>query len=460
MNISQLPLHNDSTNKLSILNNKKKFKVNKRLKNKKRSRKTIDEINISKNVEEEKIKIKEKLRNEINNKMNNFNSSLNIREIKIQKDNIFENVHKKKVRNPGVDMVRILGMLGIIIHHILLHGKVMGKYRHIFLSYLNKCLFWHVSSFALISGVVGYRTCKYSNLIYLWLCTLFYQVTIHYLFLKYDKKNKISNIFFSDFLPVLFYKYWYFTAYFGMYLLLPIITKGLSYITKVELIIFILTSLGIFIVYKDYNSPRGDPFFMNNGYSSFWLLIFFMVGAYIGKYNIIYKGMKKYCFCLFYLSIYIISSYLCCKLPYYPIANIGGIKIKIILFLKKIFVERINSITMILQSISISLFFIQINYNKYISKIICFFGPLTFGVYLIHEHELFRAFIIGNLFSKDPINLPIKKVITLVIQRSIYIFLFCSLVDFFRKLLFDILRIRTILLFIEKNIFKLFNLLC
>ena len=330
----------------------------------------------------------------------------------------------------------------------------MGKYRHIFLSYLNICVCWHVSSFALISGVVGYRTYKYSNLIYLWLCTLFYQVTIHYLFLKYDKKNKISNIFFYDFFPVIFCKYWYFTAYFGMYLLLPIITKGLSYITKEELIIFILTSLGIFIVYKDYYNPQKDPFSMKNGYSSFYLLIFFMVGAYIGKYTIIYKGMKKYCFCFFYLGIFIISSYLCCKLPFYPIANTGSIKIEIILFLKKIFVKRINSITMILQSISLTLFFIQINYYKYIRKIICFFGPLTFGVYLIHEQELFRAYIIRNLFSKDPINLPIKKVITLVIQRSIYIFLFCSLVDFFRKLIFDILKIRTILLFIGKNIFK------
>ena len=84
-----------------------------------------------------------------------------------------------------------------------------------------------------------------------------------------------------------------------MYLLLPIITKGLLYITKEELIIFILTSLGIFIVYKDYYNPQKDPFFMKNGFSSFYLLIFFMVGAYIDKYTIIYKGMKKYCFCFF-----------------------------------------------------------------------------------------------------------------------------------------------------------------
>ncbi len=56
---------------------------------------------------------------------------------------------------------------------------------------------------------------------------------------------------------------------------------------------------------------------------------------------------------------------------------------------------------MILQSISIILIAMSINYNKYISKIICFFGPLTFGVYLIHEQSLVRGKFIRNLFSRD-----------------------------------------------------------
>ena len=44
-----------------------------------------------------------------------------------------------------------------------------------------------------------------------------------------------------------------------------------------------------------------------------------------------------------------------------------------------------------------------IKYNKYLAKIISFIGPLTFGVYLIHEHTLIRAHIIRNLFAKDSI---------------------------------------------------------
>ena len=84
-----------------------------------------------------------------------------------------------KVRNPGVDLGRILAMLGIIIHHILYHGKAMKKYpKYKVLVNMNSGVFWHVSTYIFISGYIGYKTTKYSNLLYLWLCTLFYSIGI------------------------------------------------------------------------------------------------------------------------------------------------------------------------------------------------------------------------------------------------------------------------------------------
>ena len=37
--------------------------------------------------------------------------------------------------------------------------------------------------------------------------------------------------------------------------------------------------------------------------------------------------------------------------------------------------------------------------NKYLQKIIQFFSTLTFGVYLIHNHNIVRGFIIRNNYS-------------------------------------------------------------
>ena len=47
----------------------------------------------------------------------------------IKIDSIRNNAKKVKARNAGVDLVRILSMYGIIIQHILNHGRVIQKYR-------------------------------------------------------------------------------------------------------------------------------------------------------------------------------------------------------------------------------------------------------------------------------------------------------------------------------------------
>lgn len=72
--------------------------------------------------------------------------------------------------------------------------------------------------------------------------------------------------------------------------------------------------------------------------------------------------------------------------------NVSGYyKTKLMIYLKQIFVQRISSLPMILQSISVLLFLTQIKYNKYLAKIITFIGPLTFGIYLIHEHPFNKS---------------------------------------------------------------------
>lgn len=90
----------------------------------------------------------------------------------------------KKIRNPGIDFGRILAMFSIITHHILTHGKAIIKYRHFKeLNKLNTSIFWHVSTYIFISGYIGYKSTKYSNLFYFWFCTVFYSIIIIIIFL-------------------------------------------------------------------------------------------------------------------------------------------------------------------------------------------------------------------------------------------------------------------------------------
>ena len=384
-----------------------------------------------------------------------FNKIKNEKKIANIKNN--PNINKVKRRDPGIDLVRILAMWSIIIHHVLFHGKVLNKYNNYkILNFINICSFWHVNSFSLVSGIIGYKTNKYSNLLYLWFWVVTYQVGIHFIY-KINKKNRdISPIFFYDFFPVIYSKYWYFTVYFGMYLFLPIINKGISSLTKNEHKLLIFSFYGIYNIWNDYMNQK-DVFGLNNGYSIIWFIISYITGAYIGKYKNNYIEKKKFISFPILVVIYVLSSLICYKMIYYEVDSLkNNLMKKILLIFKKLFILKINSIPMILQSISIIFLVMNINYNKYIGAIICFFGPLTFGIYLIHEHELIRERFIKNLFSKDSNQLSKFLVIKLVFIRSIYIFFICSFIDYLRYIIFKyVLRIKTICIFIEKNILKL-----
>jgi hypothetical protein len=271
---------------------------------------------------------------------------------------------KSKIRNPGIDFVRILSIYAIIIHHILLFGKLFKKYaKYKELALMNISCFWHVNSYALISGYIGYKTNKYSNLLYLWICVIFYSIGITFFYTKFIVKASSEKIEFGDFFPVYFKKYWYFSRYFGMYLFLPVINKGVASLTIYELRIVAISLILIYVILREIINPSVDILKMNNGYSVIWLLIFYLIGAYFGKFKKEYIGIKKIILIIIYAFVFYFSTYLCFYFSYYPIYNIeASFKMKVMKKLKQLFVLKVSSFPMILQSISITLLLTQLNY--------------------------------------------------------------------------------------------------
>ena len=72
-------------------------------------------------------------------------------------------------------------MYTIVLNHIIFFGNGYKHFpKHIRpLSLVHSITDWNTNGFILISGIVGYKTKKYSNLFYLWLTVLFYSVGIH-----------------------------------------------------------------------------------------------------------------------------------------------------------------------------------------------------------------------------------------------------------------------------------------
>ena len=109
----------------------------------------------------------------------------------------------------------------------------------------------------------------------------------------------------------------------------------------------------------------------------------------------------------------------------------------------------------IIQSISVCLFFLIIPYNKYIGKVICFFGPLAFGIYLIHDNNIIRENFVRKLFIYESRNISFNSVLNIILMKALKVSLICLLIDYLRHLLFTILRIKKILIFIETKIKEL-----
>ena len=383
-------------------------------------------------------------------------------EIKMKRNiiNIYDNknIEKKnlKNRNPGIDLVRLICMFMIIINHFLYFGQAFKKYpnhKNVLIP-LHNLTDWSNNGFALISGIVGYKTNRYSNLLYLWVTVFFYSLGIH-LFIRHFKKDFIIKHKISvEFFPIIFKRYWYFTAYFGMYLYLPVINKGISYLTKSEFKLVVMSTLGIFVLWRDYKNPNRDVFDLREGNSMIWLLTYYLTGAYIGKYNTNYTGYKKYFFYFLCLFIYFFPSYL------YNILNNNQqnesksyLKKK----LKQMLTKRYDSFFKISQSISACLFFMQIKYSNFASKIICFLGPLAFGIYLIHTHPIFIVNSLKHIFDNLRDDISINSIIFLVLLKTLKVFIFCIIIDYFRSILFSFLKLRKIFITVEEKMKNILN---
>ena len=122
-------------------------------------------------------------------KLNNSHISLPINN-EVKKTEIIA----KKERNSGIELLRIIDMYAIIVHHILLFGKLFLKYKkYQQLHFINISCFFHICVFGLISGIVGNKTHKYSNLLYLWFCVLFYSLGIHLIYKLLLSKKQIYS---------------------------------------------------------------------------------------------------------------------------------------------------------------------------------------------------------------------------------------------------------------------------
>jgi hypothetical protein len=241
-----------------------------------------------------------------------------------------------------------------------------------------------------------------------------------------------------------------------MFIFLPAINKGIQYLNKSEFKLLVMSILGIFVFWQTYMNSEVDIFKLNRGHSLIWLLCLYIIGAYLGRFNIVYTGIKRYFFIFLYLFIFLILCTLFNNFRDYKISGLSeNYKIKLKNFIKRLMSKSLSHVIRTTLAIFITLFFLQIKYNKISSKVITFFGPLTLGVYLIHCNSNVTDNYLRKILNQESYNLTANEVIEMLILKSLKIFFVCIAIEYFKHLLFTKLKIRNICVYIENIAFKI-----
>ena len=192
-------------------------------------------------------------------------------------------------RNYGIDLLRMILMLMVVILHVLGHGGVLDATTPLSAKY---CVSWLIESFAycavncyaLISGYVYFNgKYRFSSMARMWLQALLYSlgIAVCVWILKPDTFSVRDLI--SFLLPVSRGMWWYLSAYVGLFLLIPFLNAGINAFTEKQTKIYLLVLFFVFTVVPTF--VRKDTFTTNSGYSTFWLAYLYVIGACIKKYG-------------------------------------------------------------------------------------------------------------------------------------------------------------------------------
>lgn len=338
-------------------------------------------------------------------------------------------------RNYGIDSLKLVLMFMVGTLHVLGRGGILeqtelsgGGVHFWILEILAYCA---VDGFALISGYTAQnKKINYQRIVSMWLQVFFYSfiVSIVLILLGFGDGVSIKELIKYMF-PLTFGMYWYFSAYFILFLAIPLLNKFLYNLKDEEkksyfwVIVVLFSIMGVV----------ADSFATNRGYSAIWLIILYCLGFLIKELSFLSKCKSSWL-----VIIILLNSILT-------------------LFIYKIIgIERIlnyHSPTILLNAIILVVVFSKIVPTKV--EILKKTAPLAFGIYLFQLNPVIWKNVLNDRFTYV-YDLPIIYAITLVLFYSSIIFFSGLLIEYIRVKLFKFLKFDRIECFIL-NVFIKFN---
>lgn len=342
----------------------------------------------------------------------------------VQTPNLF---HK---RNYGVDLLRMTAMLMVVILHILGQGGILSTCATNPANsetawFLEIAAFCAVNCYALISGYVGlYANYRYTNIITLWFRVVYYTIIITVSFAYFLPESIGITEWLNAIFPVTTTQYWYFTSYVFLFLFIPLLNKAVQSLNQIQLRTILL---GLFFTFSLIQTIcQQDIFAANRNYSSLWLILLYLLGAYIKKYNSLQNISIPLAF-LGYISMILLTWGLRILINYATLCFLGEQK------WGEMFV-RYTSPTILASAIFLLALFEKRKLRKWKKITIRLLAPSAFSVYLINTNPLIWTYIMENRFVDYAAMTPTNMILS-VLGTALVIYLFCTLADLIRRLL-------------------------
>lgn len=325
---------------------------------------------------------------------------------------------RKNSRSSNLEILRIISIIMIIMHHYAIYSgfefensitinRIVVNFFEMF-GKLGVCLF------IIISGYFYDKSkFKFKKLVRLLLQVFIYAI-ISLAIGIITNSERISGInILKSILPTTFGLYWFVSCYVLIYIFTPFFRKIVENISKKDfkiLLTFMIIVWGIigFV-------PKTKTFFSE----IVWLIVIYLIGTYIKKYNCnIFKNNKTRIFViiLFVAIMNIIMIFL------------EGMARTIPKFEEiKYYFNNLNSPLVLILTVLIFNIFKNLNIKS--SKLINKVASTTFGIYLIHENVFLRDIIWKQLIQGSTyINSPM--LILNAIFGVISVFLCAMVIDF------------------------------
>lgn len=338
----------------------------------------------------------------------------------------------EKNRNIGLDFLRIISMLMIVMLHYLAKGGFLwntdpNTFLWYFIWFIEALCLISVNCYVLISAyfLTDSKEVKMKKVIGLWGEMLFYSVSISVILALAGVPLSIKDIIYTI-SPFLTKSYWFINTYILMYLLHPFINKVVWSINKKEFQRLLIILVIFFSLEQSVLPIPEMTLDETGGYGIIWFMVLYFVGAYIKRFEKECKFLSGKINCIIFFGTGILL-----LLSRTILSNV----------LSRFEVDgkyadiwySYNSIPVFIASIVIFLHFLHIDINHRGSRrLIIGVGGATLGVYLIHEQVKLRQILWKDALGVDKYyNSPMMIVNMIVIV--IGIFGICVLIEMFRS---------------------------